>query len=220
MKKALTLPVLSLVVLATVAAAGPTFPTGPQEPEEARAATEAVAWNVDVPHTEINFSVKHFFTPVTGTFGDYEVEFWYDQDEPTNSSVKVSIDVASIDTRNERRDNHLRSADFFNASEHPRMTFESTSVRQVSADELVATGPLTIKGITREIELPIKVLGIQEIPEGPMRDMLGGLTQVASFEASTQLDRRTFEVGVANWAQTVVVGGEVDVKIHLEANRK
>jgi polyisoprenoid-binding protein YceI len=164
--------------------------------------------------------VKHFFTPVTGTFKDFQVEFWFDQDDPANSSVKVSIDVASVDTKNERRDNHLRSGDFFDAANHPQMTFESTSVRQTGEDRLVATGDLTIKGITREVELPITLLGIQDIPEGSMRDMLGGITQVAGFEASTQLDRREFEVGVANWAQTVIVGGEVEVTIHLEANRK
>jgi polyisoprenoid-binding protein YceI len=180
---------------------------------------EAIVWNVDQPHTEINFTVKHFFTPVTGTFGSYDVEFRFDRGNPANSTVKVSIDVASVDTNNERRDNHLRSGDFFNAEAHPTMTFESTAVRQVAADQLVATGDLTIKGITREVELPITILGITDLP-AEMQEMLGGVTQVASFEAGTKLDRREFEVGVANWAQTVIVGGEVEVSINLEANRK
>ncbi len=163
--------------------------------------------------------MKHFFTPVTGTFGSYDVEFRFDRGNPANSTVKVSIDVASVDTNNERRDNHLRSGDFFNAEAHPTMTFESTAVRQVAADQLVATGDLTIKGITREVELPITILGITDLP-AEMQEMLGGVTQVASFEAGTKLDRREFEVGVANWAQTVIVGGEVEVSINLEANRK
>ena len=217
MRKTLTLPVLALVSFLSMAAT-----PGAKEsvPEGNPASPEAVAWNVDGPHTEINFTVKHFFTPVTGTFKNYQVDFWYDKDDPTNSSVNVTIDVASIDTKNERRDNHLRSGDFFNADEHPQMTFKSTSVRQSSSDQLVATGDLTIKGITRQVELPINILGLQEIPEGPMRDMLGGITQVASFAASTTLDRREFEVGVANWAQTMIVGGDVVVSINLEANRK
>lgn len=219
MKRILTLPALALFGLITMGATegNGAIPAEGGNPERAR---EAVAWTVDQPHTEVNFTVKHFFTPVTGTFKNYQVDFRYDVENPSNSTVKVAIDVASVDTKNERRDNHLRSGDFFNAAEHPQMTFESTSVRQLSPGQLVATGDLTIKGITREVELPINVLGIQEIPEGPMREMFGGITQVASFEASTTLDRRDFEVGVANWAQTMIVGGDVVVSINLEANRK
>jgi polyisoprenoid-binding protein YceI len=213
MNKALSLSggavagLLSMVVLSGSAAA--------QEP-----ASEVVPWTVDGPHTEVNFSVKHFFTPVTGTFRDYRVDLHYDAESPENSSVSVTIDVASIDTKNERRDNHLRSADFFNAEEYPSMTFRSTSVRQVAPGQLIATGDLTIKATTRQIELPITLLGVQAIPEGPMQEMLGGVTQVASFQAETAIDRREFEVGVANWAQTIIVGGEVDISIALEANRK
>lgn len=218
MRKTIKLGTLALMSVLAIAAT----PNGdePKTAETNRDNSEAVAWNIDGPHTEINFTVKHFFTPVTGTFKEYEVQFWFDRANPANSSVKVSIDVGSVDTKNERRDNHLRSGDFFNAEAHPKMTFESTSVRQVSAEKLVATGDLTIKGITREVELPINLLGIQEIPEGPMREMLGGVTSVASFEATTLLDRREFEVGVANWAQTMIVGGEVEVSINVEANRK
>lgn len=219
MKKILTLPVLGLVSLLTMAAANSDSINPPDRGEPQPTSGEAIVWNVDQPHTEINFTVKHFFTPVTGTFGSYDVEFRFDRGNPANSTVKVSIDVASVDTNNERRDNHLRSGDFFNAEAHPTMTFESTAVRQVAADQLVATGDLTIKGITREVELPITILGITDLP-AEMQEMLGGVTQVASFEAETKLDRREFEVGVANWAQTVIVGGEVEVSINLEANRK
>lgn len=221
MRIALTLPALALVSLMTMAAVNGDGATGTEDgtPEKTPASAEAVTWNVDATHTEINFTVKHFFTPVTGTFKDYQVDFRYDRDNPANSSVSVTIDVASVDTKNERRDNHLRSGDFFNAAEHPRMTFESTSVRRVSESQLIATGNLTIKGITKEVDLPIAVLGITDLPP-QMQEMMGGVTEVASFEATTQLDRREFEVGVANWAQTMIVGGEVEVSINLEANRK
>jgi polyisoprenoid-binding protein YceI len=221
MRKALTLPALALVSLMTMAAVNGNGVTGTKDgtPEKTPATTEAVAWNVDAPHTEINFTVKHFFTPVTGTFKDFQVDFRYDRENPANSTVRVAIDVASVDTKNERRDNHLRSGDFFNAAEHPDMTFESTSVRQLSESQLIATGDLTIKGITKEIDLPIALLGITDLPP-QMQEMMGGVTEVASFEATTQLDRREFEVGVANWAQTMIVGGEVEISINLEANRK
>jgi polyisoprenoid-binding protein YceI len=211
MRKILSLPALALLALSTTAA---TFggPEGENPPEP-------MAWNVDAPHTEINFSVKHFFTPVSGTFNDFEVDLVFDAESPENSSVTVSIDVASVDTNNERRDNHLRSADFFDAENHPKMTFESTSVRKVDDQTLVATGDLTIKGITREIELAINLLGITELP-AEMQDMMGGIVRVAGFEASAAIDRRSFEVGVANWAQTVIVGGDVNISIALEANHK
>jgi len=225
MKKALALPALALVSLMTMAAANgsgtPETQGGTPEKTPGRTPVnaEAVVWNVDAPHTEINFTVKHFFTPVTGTFKDYQVDFQFDRENPANSTVRVTIEVASVDTKNERRDNHLRSGDFFNAAEHPSMTFESTSVRQLSEGQLIATGNLTIKGITKEVDLPISVLGITDLPP-QMQEMMGGVTEVASFEAVTQLDRRDFEVGVENWAQTMIVGGEVEIRINLEANRK
>jgi polyisoprenoid-binding protein YceI len=210
MKRLLAIPMLALAATFTTAAAqGPSEGGGP----------EPMAWNVDGSHTEINFSVKHFFTPVTGTFHDFEIELMFDAEAPENSSVTVSIDVASIDTKNERRDNHLRSPDFFDAEAYPTMTFESASVRKVSEDKLVATGNLTIKETTKEVELGIDLLGIQELPP-EMQEMLGGVVRVAGFQAGTTVDRREFEVGVANWAQTVIVGGDVEISIALEANHK
>jgi polyisoprenoid-binding protein YceI len=176
------------------------------------------SWNVDRSHTEITFKVNHFFTPVSGTFRDYEVDLVYDEANPSNNSVNVRIDVASVDTRNRDRDEHLLSADFFEAETHPHITFRSRSVRRVSDTRLVATGPLTIKGVSREIELPIEVLGVQEIPED-MRPMLGGINRVAGFATETRIRRQDFGVGVGNWAATLVVGGNVDIQIALEANQ-
>jgi polyisoprenoid-binding protein YceI len=212
MRKTLILPSLALVSLLTMAAANGT-PKGEEHARELR------MWNIDTPHTEINFTVKHFFTPVTGTFRTYDVDLMFDAEAPENSSVKVSIDVASVDTNNERRDNHLRSADFFDAEKYPKMTFESTSIRRAGPNQLLAKGNLTIKETTREVDLAINLLGVMDLPP-EMQEMLGGVTQVASFEATTKVDRREFEVGVANWAQTMIVGGDVDISIALEANHK
>ncbi len=183
-----------------------------------KATAEALAWNVDAPHTEVNFSVKHDFTPVTGTFDEYEIDLRFDAENPENSSVRVSIEVASVNTGNERRDNHLRSGDFFGAESYPRMTFVSTSVRQTGPDQLVALGDLTIKGVTKQIELPITLLGVMDVP-GEMQEMLGGVQRIASFTADTKLNRKDFGVGVGSWAATMVVGGEVTVGITVEANR-
>ena len=167
-------------------------------------------WNVDANHTEINFSVKHFFTPVTGTFTDYTIDLQYDAAAPENSSISLVAQVASVNTGNEKRDAHLQSGDFFEAEAFPELTFQSTSVREVSPGNLVATGDLTIKGNTKSIDLPITVLGVAEIPED-MREMLGGVVRVGSFAAETQIQRRDFGVGVGSWAATMVVGGDVDI---------
>ena len=176
-------------------------------------------WSIDPAHTEINFSVKHFFTPVTGSFEDYDVTLDYDAENPEKSSLEVRIKVASVNTGNEQRDDHLRTADWFEADKHPYMVFKSTSVREAGEGHLIASGPLTIKGISHQIELPIRLLGNQMIPE-PMRKMLGGTTEVASFQASTSIDRGDFDVGTGSWAATMVVGGEVDIEILLEAHNK
>jgi polyisoprenoid-binding protein YceI len=176
-------------------------------------------WSTDSAHTEINFSITHFFTPVTGTFEDYEIDLDYDAENPENSTVEARIRVASVNTGNEKRDNHLRTADWFEADKYPHMTFKSSSVRKVGQNQLIASGPLTIKGQSHEVELPITLLGTQPIPE-PMQQMLGGTTQVASFQASTSIDRGDFGVGTGNWAATMVVGGEVDIEILLEAHNR
>ncbi len=195
---------LALVAAAPLATAAP-------------AAAEQNSWSVDPAHTEINFSVSHFFTPVTGSFEEFEVDLDYNAENPEKSSVEARIKVASVNTGNQKRDDHLRSADWFEAEKHPYMTFKSTAVRATS-DGLLAQGVLTIKGQSRAVELPIKLLGRQPIPE-PMQAMLGGTKEVASFEASTAVTRKDFGVGVGNWAATMVVGGEIEIQILLEAHQ-
>lgn len=189
-------------------------------PVTTNASTPAgAAWSADPAHTAINFSVKHFFTPVKGSFEDYEIELDYDPKNPEKSTVEARIAVASVNTGNETRDDHLRSADWFEADKHPYMTFKSTSVRKAGKNKLIASGPLTIKGTSHQVELPITLLGNQMIPP-PMQEMMGGAKEVASFQASTSIDRGEFGVGVGSWAATMVVGGEVDIEILLEAHNK
>lgn len=176
----------------------------------------ALDWEVDGDHTEINFVTRHFFTPVRGTFGSYDVQLDYDAEQPERSTVSVTIDVASVDTGNERRDEHLRTGDWFDAERWPTIRFRSTTVRQEGPDRLVAEGELTIRDVTRRIELPITILGVQDIPD-PMREMLMGARRVASFQTTLTIDRREFGVGTGSWAQTAIVGGDVEIDIALEA---
>lgn len=211
------LAIVSLLLVTVLPAASYGFAGVAVEP--AGAVAPADTWVVDAPHTEINFSVKHFFTPVTGTFDDFELTLDYDADDPENSSVEARIAVASVNTGNAQRDNHLRTADFFAADAHPHINFRSTSVRKAGDGKLVARGPLSIRGATREIELTIELLGVQPIPD-EMREMLGGAREIASFKASTSLNRGDFGVGTGSWAATMVVGGEVNIDILVEAHRK
>ena len=183
------------------------------------AAAATTNWSADASHTAINFSIKHFFTPVTGSFSDFEIDLDYDAENPEMSTVAARINVASIDTGNERRDNHLRSGDWFEADKHPYMTFKSESVRKSGDNQLIASGPLTIKGTSRQVDLPITLLGTQAVPEA-MKEAFGGVKEVASFQATIPIDRGDFGVGVGDWAATMVVGGQVDINILVEAHGK
>jgi len=174
-------------------------------------------WEVDASHTTVGFSVKHFFTPVEGQFDDFEIDLTYDADNPSASAVSARIGVASVNTNNERRDTHLRTPDFFEADVHTDITFVSTSVRGVGDGNLLATGDLTIKGVTRQVEMPITLLGIQDIPT-EMQEMLGGAKRIASFEGRLSIDRGDFGVGTGSWAATLVVGATVDISIAVEAH--
>lgn len=185
------------------------------------AATPADApeeWNVDNAHTEVTFEVRHFFTPVSGKFDAFDIDIVYDAEDASNSTVKAVIPIASIDTNNEGRDEHLVSPDFFSAGEFPRITFESTSVRAVAENQLIATGDLTIKDVTRQVELPITLLGVKEIP-AEMQAMLGGVARVAAFEALLEIDRNDFNVGTGQWAADTVIGKTVSIRIAVEANQ-
>ncbi len=180
---------------------------------------DANGWNVDGAHTSISFSVRHFFTPVKGTFGDYEIDLNFDAESPENTTFEVKIAVASVNTGVERRDNHLRSADWFETDKYPHMTFKSTSVKRTGANEFLAVGDLTIKETTKQVELPITILGIKDIP-ATMQEMMGGVKRVASFEGGGEIDRRDFDVGVGTWAETVIVSPDVKIDIVVEANLK
>jgi len=181
-------------------------------------AVAAEAWAVDRAHSDVSFTVHHFFTPVRGSFDDFDITLQFDPNDPAASKVTARIPVASVDTGNTKRDDHLRSPDWFEVDAHPVMTFESSSVRAAGDHRLVADGTLTIKGVSRRISLPIEILGVQDIPE-VMQGMVGA-KQVASFRATTSVDRNDFGVGVGNWAATTVVGDTVDIELLIEAQRK
>lgn len=168
-------------------------------------------WSIDEAHSNINFTITHFFTPVDGSFEDYSSEIIFDPSDLANSSIDITIPVSSINTDNQRRDNHLKSEDFFNAQEWPNIHFESNEIEQTGDNQFVAHGELTIRDVTREFDLPFELLGVMD---HPMRED----TKVAGITATTSLNRTDYGVGVGDWAATAVVGDEVDIQLNLELN--
>lgn len=173
----------------------------------------AKQWSVDKAHSAITFSVNHLFTPVEGRFQKFDDEFLFDPENLKESKASFSIDVASVNTQETKRDNHLQSADFFDAEKYPKMKFASTRFESKGGNNYVAYGKLTIKDVTKDIALPFKVLGTADHP------MMKG-TKVMSLQSELSLNRNDYGVGTGSWAATMVVGDQVNVKITLEATNK
>ena len=164
-------------------------------------------FKIDKAHSEATFQVRHLITKVRGRFTDFEGTVQFDEGNPENSSVTFTIKTSSIDTSEADRDKHLRSADFFSVDEHPTITFTSARVRKVSGNEFQVVGPLTIRGTSKEITVPVTYLGGAKDPWGNER---------AGFEAEVTINRKDF--GLA-WNAPLETGGFLvgdDVKINLQ----
>lgn len=170
-------------------------------------------WELDHNHTSVNFGVKHFFNTVNGIFQEKEGSFVFDQNNLSESKFTFKIPVASIDTNIEKRDKHLKSADFFEAEKYPFITFNSTKIEKVSANDYKVTGDLTIKDVTKSIIVPFQITGEMESP------MMKG-TLILGLAFKTTINRTDYNVGVGNWAATMVVGDNVTVEINMELNSK
>lgn len=163
---------------------------------------------IDVPHSQLGFAVKHMmFSTVRGNFRDFEGTVVVDYDNPANSTVEVTIDAASISTRDEKREDHLRSVDFFHVEDHPKITFKSTSVDFRSPDDFTVNGDLMIRGVTRPVAIEAELTGHGTNPWG---------IEVAGFEGKTKINRKDFGL---NWNAALEKGGVLvgdEVKITLE----
>lgn len=171
----------------------------------AQTVTAAVeTYKIDPAHSSVGFEVRHFLTKVPGTFGKASGTISVDRENLENSTVEATIEVASIDTREEKRDNHLRSGDFFLAEKFPTITFKSKTWKKTGDDTFDVTGDLTIKDTTKEVVLKTKSLGFAPGARG---------AQLSGWEATTTLDRRDFGITYGQG----VVGNEVEVEINVEA---
>src|SRR5690606_12622367 len=170
-------------------------------------------WQIDPAHTQVWFAVKHMmFATVKGQFPGVAGELTLDPSDPAASSIEVQLDAATIDTRNEQRDAHLRSPDFFDAETYPQLTFVSRSVAPKGGSKYSITGDLTIRGVTREVVLEAEETGRGVDPWG--QEKLG-------FTATASIDRKDFGL---TWNQALEAGGvlvsdEVRISIDGQAAR-
>lgn len=169
------------------------------------------SWQIDTAHSAIQFAVRHMvISKVRGLFTRWDGALDFDETKPEASKVSVKIEAASIDTREPKRDEHLRSADFFDVAQYPTLTFESTKVEKRSETEYRIFGDLTIHGVTKHVELEAEY-------EGAGKDPWGG--QRVGFQARTTISRKDFGL---TWNQVLETGGalvadKIEITLDVEA---
>lgn len=169
-------------------------------------------WTVDKSHSTVGFEVKHMMvSKVKGQFVDYTANVEAaDLADLTTANIDFSFDVASVDTNNEDRDNHLKSADFFESEQFPAITFQSTAIAK-DGDDYKLTGDLTIKGITKPVTFDVEYGGSGKNPWG---------VNVYGFEAAAKINREEFGLTWNTALETggVLVGKDIKIKVELELN--
>lgn len=170
----------------------------------------ADTYAIDKNHSEAAFQVRHILTKVRGTFRDFGGTINFDKAKPENSSVEFRIKTGSIDTGVQKRDDHLRSPDFFDAATHPEIVFKSTRIVSKGNNKFDVTGDFTLHGVTKQITLPVTFLGEQKFMKGTK----------AGFETAVTINRKDYGL---NWNRAlesggVMVGEEVEISINIEAD--
>jgi polyisoprenoid-binding protein YceI len=193
MKKVITLALLSALLIAHSAFAADTYV-------------------FDKLHSTVGFQIRHLFSKVPGKFGDFSGQIQLDEANPEQSSVEVTIKTASIDTGVKMRDDDLRSPNFFDAKKYPEITFKSSAVKKTGENTADVTGNLTMHGVTKEVVLKVELLGKGAGPKN---------STVSGWDASTALKRSDFGL---NWNQVIegtqMVGDDVQIELHIEADKK
>jgi polyisoprenoid-binding protein YceI len=177
------------------------------------AAAAVTVYAIDKNHTVVGFKIRHWVSNVEGRFNDFDGKIHYDPQNPAASKVEFTAKAGSIDTNNQRRDTHLRSADFFDVEKFPELTFKSAKVVAKDADTLEVTGDLTIHGVTKQVTVPVEILGFQDLAEG---------NQKAGFETSFTVNRKDY--GIV-WDRTLDAGGTmlgdtVKITLSIEADKE
>jgi len=169
-----------------------------------------MAWQIDFAHSQIQFSVRHMMiSNVRGVFEKFSGAIEFDEQDFTRSSIDVHIEAASVNTKEEKRDAHLRSADFFDAEKYPYLTFKSKNIAVTGSNTGRVLGDLTIRGVTREVVLEVEYVGSSKSPWGATN---------AGFNAHTKLNRKEWglEWNVALETGGFLVGDDINISIELE----
>ena len=180
------------------------------------AASAPVTWKVDPAHTEVGFEVRHFFSKVHGVFHDVEGAIVFDEANPSAIQVDASVKAASVDTGNNKRDEDLRSANFFEVEKNPMLSFKSTKVAKAGKNKYKVTGDLTMRGVTKSVVFDAEFLGSSAVSVGGQ-----SWGSKAGFSATTVVNRKDFGI---NWNQTLDNGGlmvddMVTIVLNIEANK-
>ncbi len=173
----------------------------------------AAEWNIDAAHSNVMFTVRHLVSRINGQFKDFSGTFSFDEKKMDDSKVSFKIKTNSIDTTIGKRDDHLRSPDFFDSTKFPDMTFESTKVISKGSNTLLIDGKMSLHGITKPVVFESEFLGLEKGPDGVRR---------AGFAAKTKINRKDFGL---TWNKLVesgamLVGEEVEINIQIEAIEK
>jgi polyisoprenoid-binding protein YceI len=170
----------------------------------------AETWTADTAHSNVGFSVKHMMVSnVKGSFGKFTASVDGNPSDPASASISATIEVSSVDTREPKRDDHLRSGDFFDAAKFPQMTFTSTKVTKVSATKATVLGNLTLRGVTKPVTLDVEYTAPVKSPWGK---------SVVGATATGKINRQEFGVSFSKALETggVLVGDEVTIQLELE----
>jgi polyisoprenoid-binding protein YceI len=173
----------------------------------------AVDYQIDEAHSQIGFKTKHIAGKVPGRFTKFSGTFSHDPKNPASWKAEATIDPASINTDNEKRDGHLKSPDFFDVARCPAMTFKSTKVTDVSGDKAKLQGDLTMHCVTKPITLDLEVNGVDKDPWGNVS---------ASFTASATINRKDWDI---NWNKALdsgglLVGEKIDITLEISGSPK
>ncbi len=170
-------------------------------------------WELDQEHTNFYFSVNHVYAKVHGRFTDFKGTLLFDPDNLKDSKMSFEIKAKSVDTGISKRDRHVVSEDFLDASKYPLITFTSTSITKAAGNIYNINGKLTIKGVTSDLVLPLTYEGMKDHPLVP------GM-EVAGFNGRLTLDRLAYKVGDGKYYKMGAVGKDVDILVTIEALRK
>jgi len=176
------------------------------------ASAEATSWKFDPAHSEAGFTIRHFFSNVQGRFNTMSGSIVFDDQDWSKSSVEATIDAASINTNNERRDAHLRSSDFFDTANNPTITFRSTKVTKLDGNIFKIEGNLTMRGVTKTVVLDATYMG---------QGSAGQMGTKAGFAATTKVNRQDYGI---RWNRQLDSGGMmlddvVTITLNIEANK-